>query len=43
VGEHVGTTSGLIITSEKLGIWPWEAPGNHGFGKLQKFPKGKNA
>jgi hypothetical protein len=20
-------------------IWPWEAPKNQGFGKLQKFPR----
>ena len=24
-GEHVGTTSGLIVTSGKSGIWPLEA------------------
>ena len=40
-GEHVGTTSRLIITSEKLGIWPLAAPTNQGFGKLGKFPRGK--
>jgi hypothetical protein len=33
-GEHVGTTSGLIVTSGKSGIWPLEAPENQGFGKL---------
>jgi hypothetical protein len=33
-GEHVGTTSGMIITSGKSGIWPLEAPENKGFGKL---------
>jgi hypothetical protein len=27
-GEHVGTTSGLIVTSGKSGIWPFEAPEN---------------
>jgi hypothetical protein len=27
-GEHVGTTSGLIITSGKSGIWPLAAPEN---------------
>jgi hypothetical protein len=27
-GEHVGTTSGLIITSGKSVIWPLEAPEN---------------
>jgi len=30
-GEHVGFTSGLIVTSEKLGIWPLVAPENQGF------------
>jgi hypothetical protein len=33
-GEHVGTTSGLIVTSGKSGIWPLEAHENQGFGKL---------
>jgi hypothetical protein len=33
-GEHVGTTSGLIVTSGKSDIWPWEAPENQGFRKL---------
>jgi hypothetical protein len=32
-GEHVGTTSGLIITSGKSMIWPLEAPENKGFRK----------
>jgi hypothetical protein len=32
-GEHVGTTSGLIITSGKSMIWPMEAPENKGFRK----------
>ena len=36
-GEHVGTTSGLIITSGKSEIWPLAAPGNQGFGKMRKF------
>jgi hypothetical protein len=27
-GERVGTTSRLIVTSGKSGIWPLEAPGN---------------
>jgi hypothetical protein len=36
-GEHVGTTSRLIVTSGKLVIWPMAAPENHGFRKLQKF------
>jgi hypothetical protein len=38
-GEHVGTTSGLIVTSGKSGIWPLAAPENHGFGKMRKFPR----
>ena len=38
-GEYVGTTSGLIVTSGKSRIWPLETPKNHGFGKLQKFPR----
>ena len=33
-GEHVGTTSGLIVTSGKLEIWPLETPENQGFRKL---------
>jgi hypothetical protein len=40
-GEHVGTTSGMNVTSGKSGIWPLAAPENKGFGKMQKFPKGK--
>jgi hypothetical protein len=40
-GEHVETTSWLIVTSGKSVIWPLEAPENQGFGKLQKFPRGK--
>jgi hypothetical protein len=40
-GEHVGTTSGLIVTSGKSGIWPLAAPENQGFGKLRKFPRGE--
>jgi hypothetical protein len=39
-GEHVGTTSGMIITSGKSDIWPLASPKNHGFRKLQKSPKG---
>jgi hypothetical protein len=27
-GEHVGTTSGLIVTSGKSGIWPIATPEN---------------
>jgi hypothetical protein len=38
-GEHVGTTSGLIVTSGKSEIWPLAAPENQGFRKLQKFPR----
>ena len=38
-GEHVGTTSGQIVTSGKLGIWALATPGNHGFIKMQKFPR----
>jgi hypothetical protein len=38
-GEHVGTTSGLIVTSGKSGIWPLAAPENQGFRKLRKFPR----
>jgi hypothetical protein len=37
-GEHVGTTSGLIVTSGKSEIWPLAAPENQGFRKLRKFP-----
>ena len=33
-GEHVGTTSGLIVTSETSRIWALIAPENQGFGKL---------
>jgi hypothetical protein len=33
-GEHVGTTSRMIITSEKSVIWTLAAPGNQGFGKM---------
>jgi hypothetical protein len=38
-GEHVGTTSRLIVTSGKSVIWPLAAPENQGFRKLQKFPR----
>jgi hypothetical protein len=38
-GEHVGTTSGLIVTSGKSVIWPLAAPENQGFRKLRKFPR----
>ena len=41
-GEHVGTTSGLNVTSGKSGIWPLAAPENHRFVTLQKFPRGKD-
>ena len=40
-GEHVGSTSGLIITTGKLGIWPLAAHENQESGKLRKFPRGK--
>ena len=40
-GEHVGPTSGLIVTSGKSKIWPLEAPENQRFRKLQKFPRGE--
>jgi hypothetical protein len=33
-GEHVGTTSGMIVTSGKSEIGPLEAPENQGFRKL---------
>jgi len=39
-GEHVGTTSELIITSGKSDIWPLAAPENEGFRNLRKFPRG---
>jgi hypothetical protein len=40
-GEHVGTTSGLILTSGKSRIWPLAAPEKQGFENMQKFPRGK--
>jgi hypothetical protein len=40
-GEHVGTTSRMIITSGKSVIWTLAALGNQGFGKMRKFPRGK--
>jgi hypothetical protein len=39
-GEHVGTTSRMIITSGKSDIWPLAAPENQGFRKAVKIPKG---
>ena len=33
-GEHVGTTSGMNVTSGKSRIFPLVAPENQGFGKL---------
>ena len=33
-GEHVGTTSRMIVTSGKLAIWSLATPENHGFRKL---------
>jgi hypothetical protein len=38
-GEHVGTTSRMIVTSSKSVIWPLAAPKNQGFRKLRKFPR----
>jgi hypothetical protein len=38
-GEHAGTTSVLIVTSGKSGIWPLVAPENQGFRKIRKFPR----
>jgi hypothetical protein len=38
-GEPIGTTSGLIITSGKLEIWPLVAPKNQGFRQKIKFPR----
>jgi hypothetical protein len=38
-GEHVGTTSGLIVTSGKSRIWPLEALEKQGFRKLRKSPR----
>jgi hypothetical protein len=38
-GEHVGTTSGLIMRSGKSDIWPLEAPENQGLRELRKSPK----
>jgi hypothetical protein len=38
-GEHVGTTSRMIITSGKSEIWPLEALENQGFRNMQKFPR----
>jgi len=40
-GEHVGTTSGMIVRNRKSGIWPFAALENQGFGNLQKFPRGE--
>jgi hypothetical protein len=37
-GEHVGATSGLIITSGKSVIWSLAAQ-NQGFRKLGTFPR----
>ena len=41
-GEHVGTTLGMIVTSGKEIIWPLASPENQGFGKLWKYPRGKD-
>jgi hypothetical protein len=40
-GEHVGTTSGMTITSGKSEIWPWEAPENQGFRSCENSQGGK--
>jgi len=40
-GQHVGTTSRMNVTSGKSSIWPLEALENQGFGKLEKFSRGK--
>ena len=38
-GEHIGSNSGLIVTSGKSGIWPLAAPKNYKFRRLWKFPR----
>jgi hypothetical protein len=38
-GEHVRTSSRLIVTSGKLVISPLEAHENQGFRKMEKFPR----
>ena len=38
-GEHVGTTSRMIVTSGKSMIWPLKTLENRGFRKLRKFPR----
>jgi hypothetical protein len=38
-GEHLGTTSGLIMRSGKSDIWPLVAPENQGLRELQKSQK----
>ena len=38
-GEHVETTSGLIVTSGKSRICPLAAPGNQGYRKMRKLPR----
>jgi hypothetical protein len=38
-GEHVGTTSALIVRSGRSQIWELEARKNQGFGKMRKFPR----
>jgi hypothetical protein len=39
-GEHVGTTSEMIVTSGKSVICPLAAPENQGSRKMQKFLRG---
>jgi hypothetical protein len=36
-GEHIGTTSGMIVTSGKSWIWPLATPENQRFRNLRKF------
>jgi hypothetical protein len=38
-GEHVGTTSGLMITSGKSEIWPLATTEYQGLRKVAKIPK----
>jgi hypothetical protein len=38
-GEHVGTTSGMIITSGESDIWPLPTPKNQGLRKMRKSSK----
>ena len=40
-GEHVGTTSGLIVTSGRLDIWPWETLENHDLERCENSQGGR--